>query len=90
MKKQDVISYVAEAMDLPKNKTGEVLDTLLKLIVDKVAAGEKVEFFGFGNFEVSKRAARNGINPQTKKPIKIAAKNAVKFKPAKAFKDAVN
>jgi DNA-binding protein HU-beta len=89
MNKQDVIGLLAGQVDLSKKKTEEVIDGFLKLVVDQLAAGEKVQLFGFGNFEVSERAARNGVNPKTKEKIKIAASKGVKFKPAKNFKDAV-
>ena len=89
MNKQEVIGVLAEQTELTKKKTEEVVDSLLKLVIDKVATGDKVSFFGFGNFEVVNRAARNGINPQTKKAIKIPASKGVKFKPAKNFKETV-
>ena len=89
MNKQEAISAVAGIVDLPKNKTEEVVNALLEVIVKNVADGEKAVLFGFGSFEPTTRAARNGINPKTKEPIKIAASKGVKFKPAKAFKDAV-
>ena len=52
--------------------------------------GEKIQLVGFGTFEVSKRSARTGRNPQTGKTMKIAASKAPKFKAGKALKDAVN
>jgi len=87
--KQEVVSAVAGMVDLPKNKTEEVLNAVLKVIADELSSGEKVQLFGFGNFEVSNRAARMGVNPKTKEKIKIAASKSVKFKVAKALKDAV-
>lgn len=89
MNKQEVIGLLAAQTELTKKKTEEVVEGFLKLIVDQLSSGEKIQLFGFGNFEVTKRAARNGINPQTKKAIKIPESKAVKFKPAKGFKDAV-
>ena len=89
MNKQDVIGVLAEQTELTKKKTEEVVEGLLKLVVNKLAAGEKVSFFGFGNFEVVDRAARNGINPKTKEALKIPASKGVKFKPAKNFKEVV-
>ncbi|MBO4836005.1 MAG: HU family DNA-binding protein, partial [Lachnospiraceae bacterium] len=50
----------------------------------------KVQLVGFGTFELSKRAARKGRNPQTGEAMKIKASKTPKFKPGKAFKDAVN
>ena len=55
-----------------------------------MAKGEKIQLVGFGTFEVSQRAAREGRNPQTGKTIKIKASKAPKFKAGKALKDVVN
>ena len=52
--------------------------------------GEKVQLVGFGTFEVSERAAREGRNPQTGETMKIEASKAPKFKAGKALKDMVN
>ena len=49
-----------------------------------------MQLVGFGTFEVKERAARTGINPQTKQPVKIAASKAPSFKAGKALKDALN
>ena len=89
MNKQEIVVALAGEFELTKKKAEEVVDGFLKLVVEQLAAGEKVQLFGFGNFEVSERAARNGINPKTKEKIKIPASKGVKFKPAKAFKDSV-
>ena len=56
----------------------------------EVKKGRKVQLVGFGTFELSKRAARKGRNPQTGEAMKIKASKTPKFKPGKAFKDAVN
>ena len=50
----------------------------------------KVQLVGFGTFEVSKRAAREGRNPQSGQVMKIAASKAPKFKAGKALKDMLN
>ena len=57
---------------------------------DALVKGEKVQLVGFGSFEVRKRAARKGRNPQTKEEIKIPASKAPVFKAGKALKDLVN
>ena len=66
------------------------LDALTAAVEDALKAGDKVQLVGFGTFEVKARAARTGINPQTKKPVKIAASKAPTFKAGKALKDALN
>jgi len=66
------------------------LDALAKTITDALKKGEKITLVGFGSFEVKKRAARKGRNPQTGEEIKIAASKAPVFKAGKSLKDAVN
>ena len=63
---------------------------LLMLLPEELKKGEKVQLVGFGTFEVSERAAREGRNPQTGKTMKIEACKAPKFKAGKALKDAIN
>ena len=60
------------------------------MVSDQLKKGDKVQLVGFGTFEVSERAAREGRNPQTGKTMKIAACKAPKFKAGKALKDEVN
>ena len=59
-------------------------------MTEALKQGDKVQLVGFGSFEVKARAARTGINPQTKQPVKIAASKAPVFKAGKALKDALN
>ena len=60
------------------------------VVADELKKGGKVQLVGFGTFEVSERAAREGRNPQTKETIKIPASKAPRFKAGKALKDMVN
>jgi DNA-binding protein HU-beta len=89
LNKQDIIAKAADKLGLSKAKAAEALDLFLSLIQDSVVAGDKVGLYGFGTFEPTERKARTGINPKTKEKIQIAAKKGLKFKPAKAFKDAM-
>lgn len=89
MTKAEFITKVRENSELSKEKIDDVLTVILDTIVDCVAAGEKVNFAGFGSFEKRKRAARTGINPSTGESIEIAEKNVPAFKAGKAFKDTV-
>ena len=89
MTKAEFITKVRENSELSKEKIDKTLTTILNTIVDCVAAGEKVNFVGFGSFEKHKRAARTGVNPSTGKPIEIEEKNVPSFKAGKAFKDTV-
>ena len=90
MNKTELIAVMAEKSGLTKKDAGAALEALTAAVEDALKAGDKVQLVGFGTFEVKERAARTGINPQTKKPIKIAASKAPTFKAGKALKDALN
>ena len=90
MNKNELIAAMAEKSELSKKDTGAVLDAFVEAVQDALKAGDKVQLVGFGTFEVKERAARTGINPQTKQPVKIAASKAPAFKAGKALKDALN
>lgn len=87
--KQDLISKVAEVTGLTKKDSTTAVDAVFASITDYLAAGEKVQLIGFGNFEVRERVARKGRNPQTGKEITIAATKVPAFKAGKGLKDAV-
>lgn len=90
LNKSDLVKVVADAGELSNAAAGRVLDALLDSIVKSVTKGESVVLTGFGSFEATKRAARQGRNPQTGETIQIAAATLPRFKPGKGFKDAVN
>jgi len=75
---------------LSEATVGEVLNSGISVVKDALAKNEKVAIFGFGSFECTRRGERIGRNPLTGEQIKIASKNAPKFKAAKALKDALN
>ena len=66
-----------------------MVNQFLDTVEETLLKGDSVQFVGWGTFEVKERAARTGINPQTKKEIKIPAKNVVKFKVGKKLADNV-
>ena len=80
MNKTELVAAMADQAGLSK-KDSEA---------DEMKKGEKVQLVGFGTFEVAERAAREGINPLTKKPMSIPASKAPKFKAGRGLKDAVN
>ncbi len=90
MKKVELIEAVATKADLTKADATKAVDALFDTITGALKKGDKVPFVGFGTFSVSKRAAREGRNPQTGATVKIAARNAVSFKAGSALKDAIN
>ena len=89
MNKTEFIAAVAEEAGLSKTDAAKAVKAFTD-VVTEMKKGEKVQLIGFGNFEVSKRPAREGINPATKEKITIAAANVPKFKAGKALKEALN
>lgn len=90
MNKTELIAAVAENAELSKKDAEKALKAFIDVVSDELKKGEKVQLVGFGTFEVSERAAREGRNPQTGKTMSIAACKVPKFKVGKALKDAVN
>ena len=90
MNKTELVAAVAEQADISKKDAEKVFKAFVDVVTEEMKKGEKVQLVGFGTFEVSERAAREGRNPQTGKTMKIEACKAPKFKAGKALKDAVN
>ncbi len=90
MNKMDLIAAVAEATDLPKTKTAEVVDALFAAIEKSLKKKQEVRLVGFGTFSTARRKAGKGRNPRTGEEIKIPASTSVRFKAGKGLKDAVN
>ena len=90
MNKTELITAVAEKAEISKKDSEKALKAFIDVVTAELKKDEKVQLVGFGTFEVSKRAAREGRNPQTGKTMKIAACKAPKFKAGKALKDAIN
>ena len=90
MNKTELVAAMAEQTNLSKKDAEAALKAFIDVVSEELKKGEKVQLVGFGTFEVSERAAREGRNPQTGKTMKIAACKAPKFKAGKALKDAVN
>lgn len=87
MNKAELIDKLAKDAAITKTQANEALDSFTKAVSDTLKKGGKVTLVGFGTFSVSKRAARNGRNPQTGQIIKIKAKKVAKFKAGKALSD---
>lgn len=90
MNKTEFIAAVAEEAGLSKTDAAKAVKAFTDVVTAELKKGEKVQLIGFGNFEVSKRPEREGINPATKEKITIAAANVPKFKAGKALKEALN
>ena len=90
MNKTELIAAIAEQAEISKKDAEKALKAFVDVVTEQLKEGEKVQLVGFGTFEVSERAAREGRNPQSGEPMTIAASKAPKFKAGKALKDAVN
>ena len=90
MNKTELVAAIADEAGLSKKDAEKALKAFTDVVTEELKKGEKVQLVGFGTFEVSERAAREGRNPQTGAAMKIAASKAPKFKAGKALKDAVN
>jgi DNA-binding protein HU-beta len=87
MNKAGLVDAVAKDLGISKSLAEKAITSVLETIREQCRRG--VNLVGFGNFSVAKRAARNGRDPRTGKPIKIKACKAVRFKAGKAFKDLI-
>ena len=90
MNKTELVEAIAKKSGLSKKTSEAALNAFTETVGKALKKGEKIQLVGFGTFEVAKRAARTGRNPQTGATIKIAASKAPKFKAGKALKDLVN
>lgn len=89
MKKGDLIEEMAKASGESQAASARVLDALIKVLADEVAAGGEVVIAGLGAFRVSHRQARAGRNPRTGEAIAIGASRTVRFVPSPALKKAL-
>lgn len=90
MNKAELVAAIAEKTELSKKDAEKALKAFVDVVTEELKKGEKVQLVGFGTFEVSERAAREGRNPANGEPMQIAASKAPKFKAGKALKDAIN
>jgi DNA-binding protein HU-beta len=90
MNKGDFVAAVSDAAELSKADAARAVDAMIDTISNALKKGDTVTLVGFGTFTVRERAARQGLNPQTREPIKIKASKNPAFKAGKALKDAVN
>ena len=89
MTKAELIAKAAKDAKITKVASGKALDGIIDGITKALKKGDRVTLVGFGTFSVSKRKARTGRNPQTGKPIKIAARKVAKFKAGSELSKAV-
>ena len=90
MNKAELVEALAKETGATKKAAEQSLNAITEIISKSLKKGDKVQLVGFGSFEVRKRAARKGRNPQTGEEIKIASSTVPVFKAGKALKDTVN
>ena len=89
MKKDELVTKIAENTDLSKSDVNKVLASLTNVVAEALKVNDEVALPGLGKFQVKERAARTGRNPHTGETIKIAAAKVPSFKVAKPLKDAL-
>ena len=89
MNKAELIASIATKSELSKKDAEKALNAFIESVQCALKKDDKIQLVGFGSFEVRKRAARKGRNPQTKKEITIPASKVPVFKAGKAFKDII-
>jgi len=87
--KDALVSEISVKTDLSKKDVEAVIEGFIEIVTKSIKGGNKVTLTGFGTFKLSNRAAREGINPQTKAKIQIPAMSVPKFTAGKALKEAV-
>ena len=89
MTKAELVERMAKAAKITKRAAETALDSFTTGVRDSLRKGKRVSLVGCGTFSVSKRAARNGRNPQTGEAIKIKAAKVARFRPGKELRDSI-
>ena len=90
MNRVELVAAMADKAGLAKKDAEKALKAFTEVVAAELKKGDKIQLVGFGTFEVSERAAREGRNPRSGETMTIAACKAPKFKAGKALKDAIN
>jgi len=90
MTKFDIIRNVNEQLGFSKKDSTTIVESVLEIIKDSLARGEKIKISGFGNFVVKKKNARRGRNPQTGEEIEITSPKVLNFKASQVLRRALN
>lgn len=90
MNKNEMVATVTQKTNIDKKHVEAVLSAFMDTVTETLVAGDKVSLVGFGAFEITERAAREGRNPATGETLHIGPSKSPKFKPSKNLKEAVN
>lgn len=89
MTKDQLLDAVASKVGVTKKQAGDLVEAFIDTVTSVLSGGDSLTLTGFGTFQVSNRAARQGVNPRTGEKLQIPAMKVPKFKAGKALKDAV-
>ena len=87
--KHELVKRIAKQADVSQKQAGEIFEATLIAIKEALQAGEEIRLVGFGTFAVRESAARTAVNPRTREPMTIPAKDRVRFSPGKDLSEAV-
>lgn len=90
MNKQELVKRVAHDAEVTQRQASVMIDSMINIIMDEVAKGEKIQLLGFGTFESKHRAPRIGRNPTTGEAVEIPETVVPFFRPGQEFKDMVD
>ena len=90
MAQQEFINHITNQYNCTKTEAEKVINMFTSSVIDAIGQGKEISLIGFGNFSISKVAARSGRNPKTQEPLQIPAYNQPKFKAGQKLKNAVN
>jgi len=90
MTKAEIVEKIYEKVGFSRKETSDLVETLLEIMKESLAQGEKIKLSGFGNFVVRSKHERTGRNPHTGQEIKIRARKVITFKASQLLKAAVN
>ena len=90
MTKSEVVEAMAAKSGLTKADSSRALEAFMDVVGETLKKGDKITLTGFGSYSVSRREAREGRNPKTGLPVKIAARNSVSFKAGSKLKEIIN
>lgn len=89
MNKQDLVKRIAADAEITQRQAGLAVESFLRIVMEAVAEGEKVQLMGFGTFEPRARQARTGRNPTTNEPVEIPPATVPMFRAGREFKELV-
>ncbi|ABL01344.1 integration host factor subunit alpha [Pelobacter propionicus] len=90
MTKADITEKVSNTIGVPKREAADLVETVLSIMKDTLASGERIKISGFGCFNVKQKTDRRGRNPQTGERLTISARRVLTFKPSSILRDAIN